>query len=64
MPLDPRLDPRGRDRVHVQQAGYMCAINGIHSAIYRAPVKKGLHHPRECVEFKQEYFPEKEPGNF
>ena len=36
----------------------------IHSTMALAPVKKGLRHPKEGVEFKQQYFSENEPGNF
>ena len=57
MPLVPRLDPHGIDHaqraiasvswVHRQAEG-MHAMYGILSTIYRAPVKKGLRHPRTC----------------
>ena len=40
----------------------MRAIYGLHSAIYRAPVKKVICYPRESVEFKQQYFSENKPG--
>ena len=42
-----------------QSVPYMC----IKLACYKAQVKKGLHQPKECMEFKQ-YFSKNEPGNF